>query len=237
MAMVRRAFVIANEKKPAARAIKKEAWKFLSAQGVRITASSPQLVITVGGDGTVLFSKKYYGTPFFAIGSSTSFICQAKFSDWRAKLLPALRNLRTERRLLLSAAINGQALPLALNEVGVRNPEPRVISLHLAAGKRHAAFRADGILFSTPTGSPAYCYSCGGKQMEKTAGNYQAVAIAPFRRLFPPSVFPSGTACTLRISGHEKPEIFVDGQVVGALREKDTLVVRESKTKFLFAKA
>lgn len=236
MQKITRAFVIANQKKPIARAIKGEAEKFLALRGVRLSQSSPQLVITVGGDGTVLFSKKYYGIPFFSIGSSTSFLCQANFSDWKGKLQRVLQSPRPEKRLLIQAAANGRRLPLALNEVGIRNGEPRVISLHLAAGKFHAAFRADGIIFSTPTGSPAYCYSCGGAQMGKTESRYQAVAIAPFRRLFRPRIFQASATSYLRISGREKPEIFVDGQVVGKFTEKDTLAVKASRKKFCFAK-
>ncbi len=227
--------MFANQKKPIARKIKAEAEKFLLARGVRLS-SSPQLVITVGGDGTVLFSKKHYGIPYFAIGSRTSFICQAKFPDWRNKLSRALSNLRTEKRLLLSSSINGKPLPLALNEVGIRNPEPRVLSIHLSAGKKHFAFRADGILFSTPTGSPAYCYSCGGKQMKKSGSRFQAVAIAPFRRSFKPAILQPSVQCTIRISGKERAQLFIDGQDFGYFTEKDALRVTAAKKKFLFVK-
>jgi NAD+ kinase len=246
------AFVVSNHKKPIARKIKSEVEIFLEQNGVRRSSSKPRLVITVGGDGTVLFSKKFYGAPYFAIGSRTSFICQATFSDWKPKLSRAIRNLRTEKRLLLSPSLNGKALPLALNEIGIRNPEPRVLSIHLSCGigsngkkagirvpasqQKHFAFRADGALFSTPTGSPAYCYSCGGKKMKKSDIRFQAVAIAPFLRAFKPSVFPQGTACTLRISGREKAQIFIDGQTFGNFTEKDTLSISASKKKFLFAK-
>ncbi len=246
------AFVIANNRKAIAKKVKADVEKFLSENNVRLSSSNPQLVITVGGDGTVLFSKKYYGTPYFAIGSRTSFICQSTFSDWKGKLARAIGNIRAEPRLLLSSALNGKPLPFSLNEIGIRNPEPRVLSIHLAvkpagSGKNHSsrpgasmqkhfAFRADGILFSTPTGSPAYCYSCGGKQMEKSGMQYQAVAIAPFRRQFAPAIFPAQTICTLRISGKEKAQIFIDGQPFGKFTEKDTLRITAAKKRFLFAK-
>ncbi|MEM2137583.1 MAG: hypothetical protein QW568_00665 [Candidatus Anstonellaceae archaeon] len=247
------AFVLANSKKPIARKIKSEVENFLQQKGVRLSSAKPQLIITVGGDGTVLFSKKFYGIPYFAIGSRTSFICQATFSDWRGKLASALRKLRTEQRLLLASHLNGKPLPLALNEIGIRNPEPRVLSIHLSCGigsrrestgirsmvsqQNHFAFRADGILFSTPTGSPAYCYSCGGKKMKKSDLRYQAVAIAPFRRAFKPTIISRKSACTIRISGRERAHIFIDGQKFGRFTEKDTLLITASKKNFLFAKA
>ena len=231
-----RALVVANEKKPIARQIKKEVQKFLSARGISISSSSPQLIITVGGDGTVLFSKKHYGIPFFSIGSQTSFVCQANFSDWKKKLFTALHSGSIEERLLLEATLNGKNLPLSLNEVGIRNPEPRILSMHLQAGSKHFAFRADGVFFSTPTGSPAYCYSCGGKEMKRTDKRYQIVAIAPFRRLFRPTVVPASFSCTLRISAPDKAHLFIDGQPAGTFSEKQTLKIRASKKKFLFVK-
>src|SRR3990167_2511343 len=113
--MISRAFVIANGKKPIARKVKKEVRGFLSMRGIGISARSPHIIITVGGDGTVLFPKKYYGIPFFSIGSKTSFICQADFSNWKKKLARAIsRPLALERRLLLEASVNGKKLPLAL---------------------------------------------------------------------------------------------------------------------------
>ena len=237
MKKISRAALFANCRKPIARSVRKEVEEFLRERGISLSGS-PQLVITVGGDGTVLFSKKHYGAPFFAIGSSTSFLCQAKFSDWRGRLSSALRKMRTERRLLLASSINGKKLPLALNEIGIRNPEPRVLSIHLEAGRRHFAFRADGLLLSTPTGSPAYAYSCGGKEMKHTdLLHYQAVAISPFRRLFSPLFIPAGSASTIRISGSERAQLFIDGQHFGHFTEKDTLKVRGSRKPFLFVKA
>ena len=265
MKKISRAFVVANNGKPFALQVKKEVQSFLSKRGISRSVSSPQLIITVGGDGTVLFSKKYYGIPFFSIGSKTSFICPANFSDWREKLSRALRDGKLEGRLLLEASVNGKKLPLSLNEIGIRNPEPRLLSMHLVAGSRqhaarksrtcragssairqqswrrsagagekHFAFRADGVFFSTPTGSMAYCYSCGGKEMKRTAKAYQAVAIAPFRRLFHPTIIPASSACILRVSGVDRAHLFIDGQPAGIFSEKDTLRIRASKKVFLF---
>lgn len=287
MQQISRALVIANEKKPIARKVKKEAQKFLLLHGIRIlphpelpqdvaqqcnrrwreapaefgrqrsgaplenlrrqgasapwiglSAHSPNLIITVGGDGTVLFPKKYYGIPFFSIGSKTSFICQSDFSNWKKKLARALsRPLKLERRLLLEASVNGKKLPLALNEIGIRNPEPRLLSMHLQSRKKNFAFRADGVFFSTPTGSPAYCYSCGGKEMKRAARQYQIVAIAPFRRLFSPTTVSASSSCTLRISGAGISHLFIDGQPHGSFSEKQTLRVKGSKTPFYFVRA
>jgi NAD+ kinase len=233
---VTRAAICVNKSKKIALETETQVRGILKRAKVKVRASSPQLVITIGGDGTVLLPKKHYGVPFFSIGSKTSFICQSTFSNFRKKLPPVLSNLKVEPRLMLSCRLNGKQLPLALNEVGVRNPEPRILSVHLQAGDKDYVFRADGILFSTPTGSPAYCYSCGGVEMESSEKRYQAVAISPFRRLFSHLIIPPSEKCTLRLSGPERAQLFVDGQSVGWMDGKKTLTVRASKKPFYFAK-
>lgn len=232
---IARAAVFANRKKPQAAALKREVEGFLRERGVALSGK-PELVVTIGGDGTVLYHKRHYGTPYFGIGSNTSFICQSTFADWRGKLSRTIRSLRAERRLMLSCSIDGKAMPFSLNEIGIRNPEPRVLSLHMAVGKRHYAFRADGLLFCTPTGSPAYCYSCGGKQMRAGEARYQAVAISPFRRTFAPLALPRGARCTLRLSGEERAQFFIDGHLFRAFTSKNTLRVWASPRPFLFAR-
>jgi NAD+ kinase len=233
---ITRAAVAANRKKPQTAKLKAEVEKFLLARGIR-PGGKPQLVITVGGDGTLLYNKRHYGVPFFAIGSNTSFICQATFANWRRKLSKVLAGLKSEPRLLLSCSIDGKTMPLSLNEIGIRNPSPRVLSLHLAVGKRHFAFRADGLLICTPTGSMAYCYSCGGRQMERKSARYQVVAISPFRRIFHPLVLARNARCTLRISGPERATFFIDGQDFGTFSSENTLRIRACRRPFLFAKA
>jgi NAD+ kinase len=235
--IVKRAAVFANRKKPQTAALKREVEGFLRAHGVTLSSKNPQLAITIGGDGTVLYHKRHYGVPYFAIGSNTSFICQSTFANWRNKLSRVLPDLKSEKRLMLSCSIDGKKMPLSLNEIGIRNPEPRVLSLHLAAGKMHYAFRADGFLLCTPTGSPAYCYSCGGKQMRKGDARYQAVAISPFRRTFAPLVLPRSARCTIRLSGPERAQFFIDGHCFRPFTSKSTLRVWASSRPFLFAKA
>jgi NAD+ kinase len=238
MAKIRSALVLANWKKPVAQRVKKEVAEFLLEHSIDPDAAKADMIITIGGDGTVLHYKENYGTPYFSIGSMTSFICQADFSNWRAKLskLLAAPSIKKDERLLLECTLNGNKLPYSLNEVCVRNPLPRVMHMHLACGAKHYAFRADGLIISTPTGSPAYCYSCGGKEMGKNDSHYQIVAISPFRRLFKPLILPDSTQCTLRVSGNERAHLFIDGQDFGTAAEGDTVRVRASKKKFVFAR-
>ncbi|MCX8197516.1 MAG: hypothetical protein N3G80_04350 [Candidatus Micrarchaeota archaeon] len=229
---VKSAALVFNPKKHAARATARQVRNFLEKNKIKINQKNPQIVITIGGDGTILFAKKYYGIPFFSIGSQTSFICQATFADWKAKLKRVLLKPKLSKRILLEAKIAKYRLPLALNEVGARSSKPQLLQLQLFVGKRKYAFRADGVIFSTPTGSSAYCYSCGGKEMPKESSKYQIVAICPFRRSFKPIIL--SLPCRLHLAGMQKADVFVDGKVFSKLSQSDFLQVKISKKKFLF---
>jgi NAD kinase len=72
--------------------------------------------------------------------------------------------------------------------------------------------------------------------MERRATRYQAVAISPFRRAFPPLMLPKNARCTLRMSGPERAQFFIDGHCFRPFTAKNTLRVRAGRRAFLFAK-
>lgn len=225
--------IVWNPKKPQAKIIAKEVARFLSANGVRV-ADSPSvadLLIIVGGDGTLLYNKGHYNLPIFAIGSRRSFICQATAENWKEKLRKVLRKgFTVERRMMLACEAGGKVLENALNEVVVRSRNHRVIDVHLQFGKRRADFYADGVLFSTPTGSSAYCYSCGGKELPKHARKYAIVAIAPYRRAFKPAIAPDSVACNVW-TGSRSADLVFDGQFIHKIRPRARIRIRKS-TRF-----
>ena len=72
--------------------------------------------------------------------------------------------------------------------------------------------------------------------MKKNGARYQAVAISPFRRTFAPLILSRGARCTLRLSGPERAQFFIDGHLFRQFTSKNTLRVWASAKPFLFAK-
>ncbi len=217
MKPVASAKVLANPKKKQAKQLKKEVLKFLKDQGIKTRAKEPDIAIMISGDGTILYNKQKHNAPIFGIGSYTSFICQSTNLNWKTKLSKVLKGrYEIQERSMLECMLNGKKLPPALNEYCIKTTGARVIrftlSFEKSIDKRKIDFKADGVIFSTPTGSTAYAYSCGGKELEPNSEKYEIVAIAPFRRNFDPMVLDDRVVSNLSIETDQKMSAIVDGQ-------------------------
>ncbi|MCL6088922.1 MAG: hypothetical protein M1530_02020 [Candidatus Marsarchaeota archaeon] len=235
---LKRVAFASNPLKAHARRLRGRMGAYLRQVGVQVVSPRrAQVLITIGGDGTILYNKNRYRRAVWAIGSDTSFICQSNKKRWRKDLEPlVLGGFRTEKRLMLAATLNGKSLPDALNEVVVRSQYHRVLELQLSVGRRRIFFMADGLIFSTPTGSSAYAYSAGGREMERAARRYQVVPIAPYRRLFKPMVLGEHEVCRVRVVGTAKADAVVDGQMHRPIRGGSELVVRAARRDFEFVR-
>ena len=227
-----------NPKKPKAKSLRRQISRFLRGSGVRIRPPAhAQMLITIGGDGTILYNKNRYQRPIWAIGSDTSFICQSNRKRWKKELEPLVRRgFSVEKRLMLSATLDGKRLPDALNEVVVRSQHHRVLRLKLRVGQKVFRFSADGLIFAAPTGSTGYGYSAGGKEMKATDNRYQVVPIAPYRRAFKPMMVPSSAVCRVELLNRCQADAVVDGQMHRPIRQGSRLVVRKAKRHLEYVK-
>ncbi|MDE1798335.1 MAG: hypothetical protein KGH63_02935, partial [Candidatus Micrarchaeota archaeon] len=132
------AAILFNPFKAHTKAIHGQMSAFLRSNGVKVLPPArAQVLITIGGDGTILYNKNRYLRPYWAIGSDTSFICQSHQRRWKKDLAQLIsRGFSAEKRLMLRAKLNGARLPDALNEVVVRSQYHRVLDLQLTVGRR-----------------------------------------------------------------------------------------------------
>jgi NAD+ kinase len=192
------------------------------------------MLLTIGGDGTMLFYKALYDLPIFAVGSRTSFLCQARMDNWKPVLSRVLGSPEVETNPMLEAGFGRHATEPAINEVCVKNPRHRMLTFRLRAGKRIFSFGADGVIFSTPLGSSGYAYSAGGKEFS-TPGCIGIVPVAPHRRLFKPMLVRDDAPLSLRIVSrhrHELVDVVIDGQMIYRMGLKADLLIRKSGRSF-----
>ena len=130
------------------------------------------LLMTLGGDGTILSVAAraararipIFGVNFGKVGFMTS------LEEKEISRLPELLagKYATSSRMLLSCRV-GKGEPFcALNEfIVARETGFRIVNLRLDVnGEKFCDFRADGLIFNTPTGSTGYSFSAGGAVMD-----------------------------------------------------------------------
>lgn len=182
------------------------------------------LLVTVGGDGTLLRAARIAiesNIPLLGINTGRlGFLTEFDEDDPRIDSLPILfeRGLLIEERLALQAEYEGTKY-FALNDVVVRKGgESRIVPFGLSLNDEQAAhIPADGICIATPTGSTAYFLSAGGAIV---APSVQALGIAP---LLPHTLFSR----PLIVPADSRITITCDSEIVFANLECDGEVMSE----------
>ncbi|UQS81730.1 NAD kinase [Bombilactobacillus folatiphilus] len=204
---------IHNNFKDLSRSVAQQLNQKLSAAGVIITSQKPDLVITVGGDGTFLstfhqFSDQLQNLRF--VGIHTGHL--GFYTDWQDSEIDELVNgiLSGQQTTidfpLLSVKItyaNGQQKKLlSLNESQLKRVFQTMRADILIDGQFFERFRGDGISVSTPTGSTAYAKSIGGAIIDPTLEVMQFNEVAPinnrvYRTVNSPLILPKGQLVTV----------------------------------------
>jgi len=163
------------------------------------------LVIVMGGDGTLLHSARSiadYDVPLVGINlGRLGFLTDVSPDDMFATLEQILTGeYREEARNLLSAEINGEVYT-ALNDVVIHKWNlARMIEFETYIDDHFVdTQRSDGLIISTPTGSTAYALSGGGPILHPDLNATVLVPICPHTLSNRPIV----------ISGDSKIEIVV----------------------------
>lgn len=129
---------------------------------------NPDIVVFIGGDGTMLeafhkYSKHLDSTSF--VGIHTGHL--GFYADWKMEDLDTLiehlinNDLTTIRYPLLEMQVNGEKY-LALNDIGIKSMTKTFVANVYVNGELFEQFRGDGLLLSTPSGSTAYSKSLKG---------------------------------------------------------------------------
>ena len=137
--------------------------------GTDVAQSELELVIVLGGDGTILRAAELArgcDAPLLGVNlGHVGFLAEAEREDLRATVERALaRDYVVEERMTLAVRVKVVFETWALNEVSVEKAS-RERSLEVAIevdGRPISTFGCDGVVMSTPTGSTAYSFSAGG---------------------------------------------------------------------------
>jgi NAD+ kinase len=200
------------------------------------------LLIVLGGDGTLLSMARAVGdlgVPLLGVNlGGLGFLTATTLEE----MFPALEaylggRMAIEERMLLAARVirNGQPLCeyAALNDVVITKAAmSRIIDLSVSVEGRYAtAYRADGLIISTPTGSTAYSLSAGGPILFPTMDAVVLTPICSHTLTNRPIVVPGTDRIEVTLLADQEVMATMDGQVGVGLREGDTVEIRKAASR------
>ena len=204
-------------------------------------AAQVELVIALGGDGTLLSVARVVGArsvPILGVNlGRLGFLAEVDPEELYPVLERALvGEAEMVRRMRLDVRLEreGEAILqiLALNEAVVTHGQlPRVIDVEAWVDGQHVTtYHADGLIVATATGSTAYSLSAGGPLLVPDLEAIMLTPICPHSLTQRPVVLPQGAAIEIVPKvGTEEMALTVDGQAgMSILVEGDRVRVRQS---------
>ncbi len=191
----------------------------------------PDLVFSIGGDGTFLDAVSYVKDneiPIVGINSGRlGFLANISKEDIPKALKAIFENRFTlENRTLLEVNTDKKYFSefnFALNEVTVlKRDSGSMITINVYVnGEFLNTYWADGLILSTPTGSTAYSLSLGGPIVVPGSSNFIITPVAPHNLTVRPIVLPDDYDITIKVTGRaENYLLSIDSRSVVA--EKNT---------------
>jgi NAD+ kinase len=212
-------------------------------------AATADLVIVLGGDGTLLSVARLIGpreVPILGVNlGGLGFLTEVTLDELYPTLEAVLRDqFSLSRRLTLTVRVlrAGERVASfeALNDAVINKTAlSRIVDLETHVnGEYVATFRADGLILSTPTGSTAYCLAAGGPIIYPTLPALVIIPICPHTLTNRPLVVPDSAVVEI-IQGSEGEDVHltVDGQVGVDLRYRDVVAVQRSTRSIALVKS
>jgi NAD+ kinase len=206
-----------------------------------LSSLNPDLVIVLGGDGTLLAAARVFarsGVPILSVNlGALGFLTEVPLADLYSHLEAWGKNCCSlESRTMLHSELWRDGKKSceyeALNDVVVaKGAIARMGHFQVKVDDRLAAsFRADGVIVATPTGSTAYSLAAGGPVLVPGVDVLVVTPICPHQLTLRPMVVPGGSRIEVRVEGiPDQTFLTVDGQEAIQLRLGDELRCRRSE--------
>lgn len=206
---------------------------------------SLDIIITLGGDGTLLRIAEQaarHSIPVVGINlGNLGFLTELTEQE----AIPALEqilsgSIAVENRMMLKTCLldsnnnRKSDYRYALNEVVItKDTLDRLLSLQTSVnGDLITTYKADGLIFSTATGSTAYSLSAGGPLVHPGLATILVTPICPFMLSSRPIILPAEqtfSTCFAPNSSNTSARIIIDGQSGWKLNKQDTLVIEQAE--------
>jgi NAD+ kinase len=211
----------------------------LKQPGMNIEEMDVDLLVCIGGDGTILRALHALQKPIPILGinmGAIGFLAEVQPEDSASTLTKLLEGFEVERKERLAVEIPGvkEKIPYAMNEAVVITSKPGKM-LHFAIfidGLELEKLRADGVIFATPTGSTAYAMSAGGPIVDPKVDATIIVPIAPFKLSARPTVVDIQSEISFALLELKDAELVIDGQFYRPIGKGERMSITRGEPAF-----
>ena len=198
--------------------------------------SNCNVVITIGGDGTIIHKAKYaakFSKPILGINlGKIGFVAGLERTEISKLKLLIDGKYKIEKRIMLSINIIGKDNTkrfYALNDVVIsKDIYSGLVDLDVTLNdSKITEYSADGIILSTPTGSTAYSLSAGGPVIEPSLDCILLTPICQHSMFSRPIVFNGNAKIKInsKTRGKNKVVLSVDGGKPIPINDKDLITI------------
>jgi NAD+ kinase len=204
-------------------------------------ADSSQILLVLGGDGTMLAAARLAaprGIPILPVNmGSLGFLASFTLEE----LYPALEDVLSGRssvsqRVMLTVELESSGSIIedqcALNEAVInKGALARMIEIELTIDSAFVCrYRADGLIVASPTGSTAYSLSAGGPIVHPAVESFIVTPICPHMLTDRPLVIPDSSCVEVKLNGDtESVFLTLDGQPGIPLQSTDHVRISRAK--------
>lgn len=214
-------------------------WLKMKDLQVKIDSISPDLdiLIILGGDGTLLHvanQASRYGIPVVGVNlGDLGFLTEVAVDERFHALEKILHSeFEIEERMMLKVRLcktdGDTPWSYALNDVVIsKGTIDRLVRLSTWADEEYiTTYKADGLVFSTPTGSTAYNLSAGGPIIRPDLQSIVVTPICPFMLESRPVLLPPHVRLNTKVAGPVNDvKVIIDGQSSWDMHEDDILEI------------
>jgi len=209
-----------------------------------LTELSPDFVITLGGDGTILRAARRVADlaiPVLGVNlGRLGFLAGIPVSDIESALEQVLAgNGRIIDHLMFESTVTkaGNPMPsvLGLNETAIRGGPPfSILEVDLYVDQELVTtYSCDGLIISTPVGSTAHNLSAGGPILRKDLAAFVIQPISPHTLTMRPVVDTAERVFEIIVNNPgPNTSVVVDGHSVATLNSEDSVTVRRADQSF-----
>jgi len=199
----------------------------------------PDLVIIIGGDGTILLTTQRMPVQVPILGincGEVGFLADLEPDEVSGFFAATKGKFTVEPRMRISFAIDGQYVGTALNEALIVTDRPAKMLRFLVTIDDVLAesFRADGLIISTPTGSTAYAMSAGGPILDPRIEGFLMVPLAPFMLSNRPHLIHSDRRLSIQLINPKPAKLVLDGQISIPINHEAVIGVSRAEEPALF---